>query len=526
MMATAEALLADIHEHPKDDTPRLVYADWLMEHGDATAAARGEFIRVQVELARLPKGAPRRRGLMKRQRELLRVHDAAWRAELPTLPGVIWGPFERGFPASMRVTDWAAVFKNPDLDRQALDLARNHPHAIRPLTCAAMLAQPDSYNWHRATLSFLPEHDWPGVVEDALEALKRNPRHHMAEEVIEQACRQCPLALHPHLDAIFTRGILARTIYKTWPWRESGRRHLPFLRRIVDHGKADPQERLRAWWNLLQTRDPEVLSYALSKADVIQMRVARNAPFGKWRESYLAEVGLASTPSGWRSLFTDRAWHIVFPEGYLEEKDWRRKDHPTWHVSPTDTDARPMPFGGSGQGKCVFCGGKLHHMLTLDPVPEGVGVTGLRRLSLEVCLSCLGWEEVNLFYAHDGNDGNGTPAPIEDQGRRTRPRFPVGPLRPAAVTLAETERRWLWPAATCGGSEENIHRVGGPPSWVQGADYLSCPRCRKAMSFLLQLDSGLPAEDARREWAWGSGGVGYCLWCDGCRVSAWLWQCT
>ena len=34
---------------PQDDTPRLVYADWLDEHGDP---ARAEFIRVQVELAR------------------------------------------------------------------------------------------------------------------------------------------------------------------------------------------------------------------------------------------------------------------------------------------------------------------------------------------------------------------------------------------------------------------------------------------------------------------------------------------
>ncbi len=29
----------DIKEHPDDDTPRLVFADWLQEHGDAAAAA-------------------------------------------------------------------------------------------------------------------------------------------------------------------------------------------------------------------------------------------------------------------------------------------------------------------------------------------------------------------------------------------------------------------------------------------------------------------------------------------------------
>jgi uncharacterized protein (TIGR02996 family) len=43
-------LLAGIKAKPDDDLPRLVYADWLDEHGDAS---RAEFVRVQVELARL-----------------------------------------------------------------------------------------------------------------------------------------------------------------------------------------------------------------------------------------------------------------------------------------------------------------------------------------------------------------------------------------------------------------------------------------------------------------------------------------
>jgi uncharacterized protein (TIGR02996 family) len=38
------ALLAAIHAEPRDDTPRLVYADWLQEHGQEEYA---EFIRLQ-----------------------------------------------------------------------------------------------------------------------------------------------------------------------------------------------------------------------------------------------------------------------------------------------------------------------------------------------------------------------------------------------------------------------------------------------------------------------------------------------
>jgi uncharacterized protein (TIGR02996 family) len=45
-----QAFLRSIIENWEDDTPRLVYADWLEEHGNAD---RAEFIRVQCELARM-----------------------------------------------------------------------------------------------------------------------------------------------------------------------------------------------------------------------------------------------------------------------------------------------------------------------------------------------------------------------------------------------------------------------------------------------------------------------------------------
>jgi uncharacterized protein (TIGR02996 family) len=38
-MSDREALYAAILAHPDDDTPRLVFADWLQEHGNETRAA-------------------------------------------------------------------------------------------------------------------------------------------------------------------------------------------------------------------------------------------------------------------------------------------------------------------------------------------------------------------------------------------------------------------------------------------------------------------------------------------------------
>jgi uncharacterized protein (TIGR02996 family) len=48
-MSDEDALLAAITAHPDDDTPRLVYADWLQEHGHPE---RAEFIRAQCRYFR------------------------------------------------------------------------------------------------------------------------------------------------------------------------------------------------------------------------------------------------------------------------------------------------------------------------------------------------------------------------------------------------------------------------------------------------------------------------------------------
>lgn len=48
-MTHEEAFLQSIVENPDDDTPRLIFADWLEENGQGE---RAEFVRVQCELAK------------------------------------------------------------------------------------------------------------------------------------------------------------------------------------------------------------------------------------------------------------------------------------------------------------------------------------------------------------------------------------------------------------------------------------------------------------------------------------------
>jgi uncharacterized protein (TIGR02996 family) len=95
-MPSHAGFLRDVLADPEDDAPRLVYADWLDEQGDA---ARAEFIRVGCERARLEEG-PRWAALAVRERQLLAAHGDAWKQDVAAWarPGC-W--FERGFVAGV-----------------------------------------------------------------------------------------------------------------------------------------------------------------------------------------------------------------------------------------------------------------------------------------------------------------------------------------------------------------------------------------------------------------------------------------
>jgi uncharacterized protein (TIGR02996 family) len=97
-MTHNDAFLRAIIENPDDDTPRVIYADWLDEHGDT---ARAEFIRVQIELAGLPIYDRRRPALLRREYELLNDGWPRWAAPLIGRIRRWW--FLRGFVEKVRM---------------------------------------------------------------------------------------------------------------------------------------------------------------------------------------------------------------------------------------------------------------------------------------------------------------------------------------------------------------------------------------------------------------------------------------
>lgn len=102
--------------------------------------------------------------------------------------------------------------------------------------------------------------------------------------------------------------------------------------------------------------------------------------------------------------------------------------------------------------------------------------------------------------------------------------FEADPLPATGVTMSATPARWQQQDWALSNGRENLNRIGGEPTWIQHPDDLRCPNCQRRMHIIAQLDSIDFADGA--QWLWGSGGIPYILWCDPCRTSATLWQCT
>jgi uncharacterized protein (TIGR02996 family) len=107
--ALAKGFLKDIVANIDDDTPRLVYADWLSENGQDD---RAEFIRVQIERARLPAWDAASVRLRLREQELLKKHGEEWLAELPVIDGAKWEGFRRGIVAEVSFASFEAMRKS------------------------------------------------------------------------------------------------------------------------------------------------------------------------------------------------------------------------------------------------------------------------------------------------------------------------------------------------------------------------------------------------------------------------------
>lgn len=358
-----------------------------------------------------------------------------------------------------------------------------------------------------AALSHLSEEALDRLVRKWVAALDSDGLDENIEALIAYASLQKPASLHLFLERLFEVQPNQGSYYASWPWREAPASAIAYLSGRAGAG-ADKDTRMQAFECLLETRQPAALALCAS--------LAKSIATGHSMALYLESIGFSENG---QALYADEPLHLIFPRKHFKPptQSWNLpRIHPTWQLETEDGAYR---FGGTGSGQCGLCGGALHRLAEL---PENrIGLSERPQLaSLETCLSCLGMEQPVLHYRHEES---GEVISL-DKGAIT-PEFVAAPLQQCEVKLAPTPARWRWQDWALSNGRENLHRIGGFPSWVQSADHPSCACCGEKMKFMMQLDSELPDEEGE-EWLWGSGGICYGFSCAPCRTTAFMWQCT
>jgi uncharacterized protein (TIGR02996 family) len=118
MAGEREAFLAAIAAAPDDDTPRLVYADWLDENGTEDDRARAALIRAQCRAELLPPGSAERKKLERAARAILKTHAERWTQDArKALTGKDW-TFRRGFIDGVTISPTSFVKHGEELFRR------------------------------------------------------------------------------------------------------------------------------------------------------------------------------------------------------------------------------------------------------------------------------------------------------------------------------------------------------------------------------------------------------------------------
>jgi uncharacterized protein (TIGR02996 family) len=97
MSGERDAFMTAILANPDDDTPRLVFADWLDENGTEEDQAHAALIRAQCRTEILPKGSTERRKLEREAKAILDQYGDHWLQPLADASVVDGCNFRRGF---------------------------------------------------------------------------------------------------------------------------------------------------------------------------------------------------------------------------------------------------------------------------------------------------------------------------------------------------------------------------------------------------------------------------------------------
>ena len=417
---------------------------------------------------------------------------------------------------------------------------------------------------------------------------EKSARWKNAEEVIAAASLEFAPFLHPYLGELFKLQPNESAYYAEYPWRGLSYESSQIWRERLADPQTSKDERQKIFSCLLQTRDLRNVKFACEfalaedffdrpcdlfeyigywleavgfafervkfdadgeaqavadeilktdanecggtkqtqtsenfKADTTECTAKFNADKSdsdKSQKTPNDEISFGGEKFSLKRYCGQRVYHIIFPRGYFGAPYAAHlaKLHPTWRFEGGEVSYK---LGGVLDEPDGDAQNPLFHLITLDPLPRDLPVRSLPRLILAAHVREVNEGEI-VFYEHDAQ---GMPRRI---GKRTQLEYVQDePIKECKVTLVPTPARWAAQDWGMSNSRQNLARIGGEPSWIQGALVLTCPICGEKMEFLMQLDSGLPSgEDG--ELLLGSGGILYVFWCERTRVSVFFMQCT
>lgn len=416
-------------------------------------------------------------------------------------------------------------WKNNDPMAQTLQLRLENPKALGELVVQSLERPLNTATFIDAALDLMDDDTYAVTVTLAWRCAMQGVRSDILSGVLDSAALQYPDAFSGHWDQLLAAahtGEGGPEYLEGHAWRAldaaTRERWRAELEPDTSEGTLGRQRAIA----LVRSRQPKAVSHALSRLFPDALDPAAT--------SWLMLAGYARHADGLRSRHTEHPLHIRFSDAQRKrmlagQPAWRRgihQAHATWNAAvPSITQAR---MGGLLSQTCGLCHAPLHRLLSL-PEPAKAGIACDTPLEFATCLSCQGWESDGpMFYRHGAN-GVASAHPIQRRDAPLTPDVIADALLEADLQLFTAPARWTWQDWGESNGRQNLSRVGGPPSWVQSADYPDCPDCQQDMAFVMQLDSGLPQADDG-EWLWGSGGCNYTFWCADCRVSGQRWQCT
>ncbi len=404
------------------------------------------------------------------------------------------------------------------------------PSALRAWTRKQFEREPFDEN---AVVSTFPHLDEEALLEMAkleMARLRSLPepepdRPSRDSEVILHLSVQAPQVLTNVLHEIFALDVNATCYYADLPWRHSGKASFELMRQEAWNGAHSARKRLWAWQAMIATKDPDILLYVVEHWEFMLEVLQEAYPWARRRPPELNTYLRHGSQTEWdparyafRPLIPAACYHLRFSDHYEESLEGYRRvaSHPTWGQAKPDQPAGT--HGGDGEEPCALCQHRLFMILTLESIPENLGVTGMNRLRFATCLSCFPWENDFLFYRHHAATGEPESLPIGEIVDQASVEPPGDAFKQGPIWLTETPPRWhhqYW------GNGNNLNKFGGAPDWVQDSSYPPCPQCGLTMPYLAQLDDGFPGHEM---WSGDSGHL-YLFWCDRCRISGWNIQC-